>query len=82
MLAGIQSRYNELRKALLDGEAALREVEKEQERFHCMADRSAPVSVRCLPKRLQSVSQSWQVNILLFANPHDLIALRALAVCQ
>jgi len=38
MLAGIQSRDNELKKALLDKEAALREVETERERFHFMAE--------------------------------------------
>lgn len=38
MLAGIQSRDNDLKKALLDREAALREVEKERERFHFMAE--------------------------------------------
>ena len=38
MLAGIQSRDNELRKALLEREAALLEVEKERERFHFMAE--------------------------------------------
>lgn len=38
MLEGIQSRDNELKKALLDRESALREVEKERERFHFMAE--------------------------------------------
>lgn len=38
MLAGIQSRDNELKKALLDRELALMEVERERERFHFMAE--------------------------------------------
>ncbi len=38
MLEGIQSRDNSLRKALLDREAALRDVERERERFHFMAE--------------------------------------------
>jgi PAS domain S-box-containing protein len=38
MLAGIQSRDNELKKALAGREAALRDVAKEQERFHFMAE--------------------------------------------
>jgi PAS domain S-box-containing protein len=38
MLEGIQSRDNELKKALLDREAALRQIEKERERFHFMAE--------------------------------------------
>jgi PAS domain S-box-containing protein len=38
MLAGIQSRDNALKKALTEREAAFREVEKERERFHFMAE--------------------------------------------
>jgi PAS domain S-box-containing protein len=38
MLEGIQSRDNDLKKALLDREAALRDVERERERFHFMAE--------------------------------------------
>lgn len=38
MLAGIQSRDNDLKKALADREAALREVEKQRERFSFMAE--------------------------------------------
>ncbi|HTS50609.1 MAG TPA: ATP-binding protein [Bryobacteraceae bacterium] len=38
MLAGIQSRENDLKKALADREAALDEVEKERERFAFMAE--------------------------------------------
>jgi PAS domain S-box-containing protein len=38
MLAGIQSRDNDLKKALLDREAALKDVERERERFHFMAE--------------------------------------------
>ena len=38
MLAGIQSRDNDLKNALQDREAALREVDKERERFHFMAE--------------------------------------------
>ena len=38
MLAGIQTRDNDLKKALVDREAALQEVERERERFHFMAE--------------------------------------------
>jgi PAS domain S-box-containing protein len=38
MLAGIQSRDNDLKKALIDRETALRDVERERERFHFMAE--------------------------------------------
>ncbi|HTQ53931.1 MAG TPA: ATP-binding protein [Bryobacteraceae bacterium] len=38
MLAGIQSRDGELKKALADREAALREAEDERQRFHFMAE--------------------------------------------
>ncbi|HUE02964.1 MAG TPA: ATP-binding protein [Bryobacteraceae bacterium] len=38
MLAGIQSRDSELKKALAGREAALRAVEEERERFHFMAE--------------------------------------------
>ena len=38
MLEGIQSRDNDLKKALLDREVALRDVERERERFHFMAE--------------------------------------------
>lgn len=38
MLAGIQSRDNDLKKALADREAALEEVERERERFSFMAE--------------------------------------------
>ncbi len=38
MLAGIQSRENDLKRALLDREAALRDVERERERFRFMAE--------------------------------------------
>ncbi|MGD0298661.1 MAG: ATP-binding protein [Bryobacteraceae bacterium] len=38
MLAGIQSRDNDLKKALLDREAALKDVNRERERFHFMAE--------------------------------------------
>ncbi|HLK20342.1 MAG TPA: ATP-binding protein [Bryobacteraceae bacterium] len=38
MLAGIQSRDDDLKKALLERELALMEVERERERFHFMAE--------------------------------------------
>ena len=38
MLAGIQSRDSDLKKALPDREEALREAEKERERFRFMAE--------------------------------------------
>ena len=38
MLAGIQSRDNDLKRALADRETALRDVEKERKRFHFMAE--------------------------------------------
>ncbi len=38
MLAGIESRESALRKALADKEQALRDVERERERFHFMAE--------------------------------------------
>jgi PAS domain S-box-containing protein len=38
MLAGIQSRDNDLKKALLDRETALQDVDRERQRFHFMAE--------------------------------------------
>ena len=38
MLAGVQSRDNDLKKALLDREAAIREVDRERQRFRFMAE--------------------------------------------